>query len=228
MIISHKYRFIFIKTFKTAGTSIEVYLSPLCGDQDVFTPIYPHVGPHQARNFRGLWNPVPELVHNRGRDWKALARSVLAGSRFINHLPARVVRWRIRPEQWNGYFKFCVERNPWDKTISHFHMVKDRAGGNQSWDDYFRRGRFCLNYPKYLDLNGNVIVDRVLRYETLAQDLAEVFAKLGVPFGGELGIRAKGGHRQDRTPYQEIFTPEQRRRLEQVFAPEIRLHGYTY
>ncbi len=39
MIISHKYKFIFLKTKKTAGTSIEISLSRYCGDKDIITPI---------------------------------------------------------------------------------------------------------------------------------------------------------------------------------------------
>ena len=39
MIISHKYKFIFIKTRKTAGTSMEIYLSQYCDDNDIVTPI---------------------------------------------------------------------------------------------------------------------------------------------------------------------------------------------
>ncbi|MEL6382956.1 MAG: chondroitin 4-O-sulfotransferase, partial [Cyanobacteria bacterium J06626_18] len=31
MIISHEYKFIFLKTRKTAGTSIEIALSKFCG-----------------------------------------------------------------------------------------------------------------------------------------------------------------------------------------------------
>lgn len=38
MIISHKHNFIFIKTAKTAGSSIEAYLSPFCGESDIVTP----------------------------------------------------------------------------------------------------------------------------------------------------------------------------------------------
>jgi len=39
MIISHKHKFIFIKTRKTAGTSIEIFLSQFCGKADILTPI---------------------------------------------------------------------------------------------------------------------------------------------------------------------------------------------
>ena len=39
MIISHEHKFIFLKTKKTAGTSIELALSQLCGPDDVIPPI---------------------------------------------------------------------------------------------------------------------------------------------------------------------------------------------
>ena len=38
MIVSHKYKFIFIKTRKTAGTSIEYNLSKYLGKEDIITP----------------------------------------------------------------------------------------------------------------------------------------------------------------------------------------------
>ena len=39
MIVSHKHKFIFLKTKKTAGTSIELALTKLCGDDDIITPL---------------------------------------------------------------------------------------------------------------------------------------------------------------------------------------------
>ena len=64
VIVSHKHKFIFIKTRKTAGTSIELFLSRFCGEKDIITPIYPVVPDadyHVPRNWRGLYNPLPDL-----------------------------------------------------------------------------------------------------------------------------------------------------------------------
>ena len=39
MIVCHSRQFIFLKTRKTAGTSLEVALSKLCGDHDTLPPL---------------------------------------------------------------------------------------------------------------------------------------------------------------------------------------------
>ena len=53
MIISHKYKFIFIKTRKTAGSSIEYNLSNYLGDDDVITPLdgIPKAKKHLSKNY---------------------------------------------------------------------------------------------------------------------------------------------------------------------------------
>ncbi len=202
MIISHKYRFIFIKTAKTAGTSIEVYLSQFCGPEDIVTPIFPKVEPHRPRN------------HESGG--------------FYNHMTALELRDRLAPEIWSGYHKFCVERNPWDKTLSHYHMLKARAGGALSLEEYFRNRNFCVNYGLYMDEAGRRMVDQVLRYENLEGELGEVFNQLGVPYGGHLPVRAKAEFRLDRRPYCEVLSPGQREEIAEIFSKEIALWGYRY
>jgi hypothetical protein len=42
MIISHRYRSIFITTHKAAGSSLEMALGSLCGPDDIVTPMHPN------------------------------------------------------------------------------------------------------------------------------------------------------------------------------------------
>jgi hypothetical protein len=229
MILSHKYKFIFIKTAKTAGTSIEVFLSQLCGPRDVVTPIAPPVAGHQPRNYEGFINPIPEILERPGKLFSALRHSVTSNVKFYNHMPAREVRNRVPADIWNSYFKFCVERNPWDKVLSHYHMHAAREGGSLSFDEYLARGRFPVNYFRYTDRSGTkIIVDRIIRYENLLPGLGEVFSQLGIRFDGKLGVAAKSEYRTDRRPYQEIFNEKQRQVVEDAFAKEIELHGYSF
>jgi hypothetical protein len=228
MIISHQHKFIFIKTAKTAGTSIEVFLSQQCGPADILTPIDPPVESHRPRNYEG-WVTAFYEVKKRDGLFAALRHPLARRRKFYRHMPAWVVRTRVSAQIWDGYFKFCVERNPWDKVLSHYHMHRARKGGSLSLDQYFAKGKFPINYVRYTDPSGsNIIVDRVVRYENLINELAEVFARVNVRFEGNLGVKAKGEYRTDRTPYQLMFNSEQQRIVERVFAREIELHGYRF
>ncbi|MEM9448053.1 MAG: sulfotransferase family 2 domain-containing protein [Cyanobacteria bacterium P01_E01_bin.6] len=230
MIISHRYKFIFIKTKKTAGTSLEVFLSQHCGDDDVFTPIFPPVDPHVARNYSGMWNPLPEIIQNRGREIRSSIRKVVHRKKFYNHMSAQDVQNRISQNTWKNYYKFSIERNPWEKVLSHYHMLNEREGNVLSLDEYLNRGslNYCFNYPLYTNSKGDLLLEKIIRYESLNHDLGHVFQQLGIPFDGTLSVKAKSAHRKDRKPYQDVFTLQQKELIDAVFAKEIEMHGYTY
>ena len=144
-------------------------------------------------------------------------------------MPASLVQRRVPAQVWNSYFNFCVERNPWDKVLSHYHMHAAREGGSLPLDEYLARGRFPINYFRYTDRSGTkIIVDRVVRYENLLAELGEVFSQLNIPFDGTLGVKAKSEYRTDRRPYRQVFNEEQRKIVEKAFAKEIELHGYRF
>jgi len=202
MILSHEYRFIFVKTLKTAGTSIEVFLSKYRGQNDILTPILPHVEPHRPRNHEG----------------------------YFNHMPAHEIRGRVGSDLWNGYFKFCVERNPWDKALSYYHMMNHRQGGTLAFDQFLSGTNFPINYPIYTEPSApsRLLVDRVLHYESLDAELAIIFDQLGIPFDGSLGVNAKSEYRKDRRHYREVYTREQAERVGKIFEVECSLHGYEF
>jgi hypothetical protein len=227
MIINHRYRFIFIKTEKTAGTSVEIALSKFCTAEDVITPISP--ADEQLRQELGYQGPVNYLIPFRRYsrlDWSQflVTRKRL---RFYNHAPAKFVRQYVDPDVWNTYFKFAVERNPFDKIVSKYYW--DYKGQPPlPLEEWIRlgKGSHIHAYDNYA-INGEVAVDRILRFEKLTEELDEVARHLGLPEPLQLP-RAKGGFRQDKRPYREIMGEEERRKVALVYAREIALLDYSF
>ena len=69
MIVSHKHKFIFLKTRKTAGSSIQVTLAEHCGEDDIITGQY-RLGIDDGSHSAGLNmnkfftnHPHPELKY---------------------------------------------------------------------------------------------------------------------------------------------------------------------
>lgn len=237
VIISHKLQFVFVKTAKTAGTSLETFLSPHCGPDDVLTPF---VGPepgHEPRNYRGTFDPWPELRIRRRAQmgmFRRTLRDLAMVRRFEHHTPAWTVRERA-PREWSRYLTFCVVRNPWDVVLSghEYHQRVSRAGVDL---DAFlaglrvraaRRdrgvGRWPFNYWNYVDpLSGEVLVDRILRYERLDEELGVVMRDLGIPFDGLPRSGKVGSARRAQ------LSPSHVDQIAELYADEIALHGYAY
>lgn len=227
MIISHKHKFIFIKTRKTAGTSLEIALSKVCGDEDVITPLVPedeairvNAGFRTAQNYR-----IPFKDYHI-RDWMRLLFKQKR-TQFFNHIAAAQVMAHIPVEIWKDYYKFCFERNPWDKLVS-MYFYKYPQEPRPSIIDFIQSpiARNLSNFPLYA-VSGEVVVDHVYRYENLKQELDKVYEILhlaGVP----ALPNAKGAFRKDRRNYRELLTYTEREAIAQMCADEIALLGYEF
>lgn len=227
MIISHRHKFIFIKTKKTAGTSLEIALSEFCGPEDVMTPLDPE--DHlilRERGFPGPQNYRVPLRRYHARDWARLLIRRIPALPFINHQPATHIRKYVRRSVWQTYFKFCVERNPWDKALSAWHFTHHKK--YPTVRDYImsEKLRTLSDWHRYAE-GDRVLVDHVIRYETLALEVAQIAERLGLPGVPQLP-RAKGGFRKDRRPHWEVLGPEERDRIADVFAREIAHFGFRF
>jgi hypothetical protein len=226
VIVSHEHRFVFVRTRKTAGTSIEIALSALLGPDAIITSQSPR--DEALRREHGGRPPQNHLADGHRPDPD---RPVLPGPgphvRFYNHMPAEAVRAELGERVWNSYFTFCFERNPWDKVVSlYFHRYREEPRPGIEAFVRSGEGEQALNWPLYT-LDGRPAVDFVGRFERLAEDTAEVFERIGLPAPRRLP-RAKTQFRPPRTSYRSVLDPATRQLVARGYAPEIAHHGYTW
>lgn len=234
MIISHKYKFIFIKTSKTAGTSIEIALSGICGKDDIIT----NIGPQDERlrnDFAGM-RPQNYYIHSSEYTLTDYIKCYFGNKKkFRAHSGAAYIKKNIAPEIWNSYFKFCFERNPWDRVVSLYYFQKtlsrNRKNSFSSISDFIStdklRGLKNRGYCKYT-LSGDIVVNRVCLYENLEAELEYVCNYiLGISMPFTLP-NAKGQYRPDSQHYREILNRKDRDRIALVFKDEIKRFGYTF
>jgi hypothetical protein len=230
VIVSHRHRLIFIKTRKTAGTSIEIALAKFCGDADIITR---DTAADQAlRAELGVRGPQHEYGipyrDYRVADWRRL---LLRGerARFKNHMAAERIRKLVGEAVWRDYYKVCVERNPWDKAVSLYYWRTRSSEPRPPLLDFLRRvsRRSLSNFHLYADVRHNtLLVDRVLRYEQLDGELDALMRRLGLP---PLELpRAKAAHRPPQTEYRSLMGPAERAIVDAACAREIALFDYHF
>jgi hypothetical protein len=117
MIISHKYKFIFIKTQKTAGSSIKVALAEFCDDNDIISTKGNEDSYLKKKlGYRGYQNEYLPFNKYWKRDWFNYICNQ-SKYKFTDHISASEIRLRFKNE-WRDYFKFAFEINPYDKFVS--------------------------------------------------------------------------------------------------------------
>jgi len=215
VIVSHAHRFVFLKTRKTAGTSVEIALSTVCGPDDVITPVT-----DADERLRAECGGRPPQHHE----------SPPLPRRAFNHMPASMVRQLIGREAWDDYYTFSIERNPWDAVVSLYHW-RHRDDPDPPPFDRFVEGpvvaELAIKNSRGYRINGRLAVDRVLRYESLADELAEVWTHLGLPGQPHLP-RAKSGTRPSGATYASHYDEASRARVAELFAGAIADFGYEF
>ncbi len=229
MILSHAHRFIYIKTYKTASTSIEIALSRICGPDDVITPARPDLQAlredPQARNYR-LDHPLVPKRPLLKRLLRRPERLYHPSVGFYEHMPAWRVRAYVGEQVWNDYFKFTFERNPWDRQVSWYHYKAVRRNKGLSFEQFLadRRRAYVENYDLYSQ-DGTPIVNFVGRYEFLVDDFRNVAERLGLL--GQIMLPYANKSERDQE-YRSFYTPPTKALVEGWYQREIRLLDYAF
>lgn len=225
MIISHSHKFIFIKSYKTAGTSVEAALSEICTDDDVVTSLGDY---HFNRNEKGEW------IH----------KSRNPGD-FHQHDDAITIKSKIPEQIWNDYYKFSIVRNPWDRAVSFFFWENRKAPELLTRKRFYHylgvpydelnltRKRFLeyirgdwSNNDKYYSIDGKQCVDFVIRYEYLEEDFNKVCDAIRISLKNL--PRLKTGMRQKNFHYSYYYDTEARRIVEDRNQFDINHFNYQF
>ena len=228
MIVSHTHKFIFIKTRKTAGTSIEIALSQFCGPQDLISPISAEdESVRQELGFPGPQHYLKPRADFSLSDWWSAMRGD-APRRFYNHAPANEVKAIVGEEVWDSYFKFCFDRNPFDKSISKFFWSTKRKKNLPDMNKWLQT---CATYKisnwGLYSLEGELAMDYVGRFENLGDDLRTALQRIGIEAEPQLP-NTKTGTRKDRSHYRDVLTDVTRLRLEKDCSREMALLDYHW
>jgi hypothetical protein len=233
MLVSHRRNFIYTKTFKTAGTSVEVHFEPYC------VPVDENWTMSHGRDERVS---KAGIVGYRGSNWKQAT--------WWNHMPAREIRDRLGPDKWESYFKFCVVRNPFDKAVSNFYYTtgeKNPKGWFQQakwrvrsafrqksvqflqfeFERWLWHGGLGVDRDKYM-IDGEFCVDDFIFFEHLEEDVRRICERLSLPFDSDRLPRLKTSQRPKTYSTHEHYTPAAVEMVASAFDVEIETFGYAF
>lgn len=226
-IISHRHKFIFLKTRKTAGTSIQAWLLGHLGPRDVIV---------SDRDLVPLTRPFfstpSQTTRWREREiWikQRLPRLGLRHMKLKPHSEARLVRNVVGNRIWRQYRKFVVVRNPWERMISAWRFRQYLTGTLFSLDEMLDARENNSSEIKdrgnwlFYTIDDEIVADTIIRYERLNEGLAAVAERLGLP--PPVLPRYKSGLRQP-TDVVANLTDTQIARIERLDRNEIEAFGY--
>lgn len=156
------------------------------------------------------------------------------------HTTALALRERLGAEEWARRFTFSIVRNPFDRVVS-IYFFRMRTDQNGLADRHLSFNRWVARVwgeqdPAYIgapelvmpalgwltDEQGEVMVDRIARIETLDKEWSEIARVLGIdpalPFTNA----------SLRPPYRSLFSAEARALVEDAFRADLDHFGYDY
>lgn len=222
MLISHSHKFIFVKTKKTAGSTIESIIVDNCFN-------------YQTDICTGSDIDGTPRVNYDGQ--KKVSGEARGGHKAWHHIQNYVT-----PVEWSNYYKFTVERNPWDKVVSEFYWRLANSPDVFNYDNDKDNFKFYLNhklgekgYRAPVDWNlyakdNKVVVDEVIEYSALADQLCNMFNdKLGIDLSKDtvLNTRKKSGYRK--LHYTELYTSQSLIDIvSSLYSREIKHFSYIF
>ena len=232
MIISFKYKFIFIKNYKTAGSSIETYIYKYL-DKAIDIAV-------ETVDFAGLRDKAVFKENLQSKGFDNFHSNKYKNRLFFAHMPIWLLKERLEYLNlinFKDFFKFAVVRNPFDLIVSDYYWNNNPANrliNNFTFDQILeelkknKHPTFRLfNFNRISNPNTNkLMVDKVIKFENLNKELPDVFNKLKIPFNGKLEIFKKKSNREK--DYKRFYNGKSIKLIEKIFWKEIEMFNYRF
>lgn len=160
MIISHKYKFIFLHSRRTAGNSFSLYFNQFAGESDIIIEDWAEIIQGGGKVNREALRRV-SLNFGKPRFTVYLLYSLLiqremslahvlnrsnkfsySGRNKLGPNPPHASAWMVRnlfPDEYKSYFKFAFFRDPYEYVVSDYNKKIKRFESTQvSFDDYLQ------------------------------------------------------------------------------------------
>jgi hypothetical protein len=218
VLVSHRHRFIYTKTHKTAGTSVESYFEPYCMAH----------GEWIEQHVREEYVSASGIIGSR-------VAKIPEGCKWWNHMSARQIKDQLGDEIWSSYYKFCVVRNPYDKAVSDFFFRTSREGKGEipaaelpsRFESWLESPGPTIDRNKYL-IARQFCLDDVIRYEKLGDDMERTCKRLGLPWTPDRLPEFKRGIRPVGIDLGRLYTDQSKRLVAAVYAFELSYFGYSF
>lgn len=217
MLVSHRHQFIFVKTAKTGGTSVEAYFERWCMPEGAWFPSH----------AREMHVSEAGIVGKRGPQEASQPA-------WWNHMSAETIRERLGPHTWDAYFKFSVVRNPYDQLVSLFYFKNDALAATPFGESHpaafveWLRTTHAPSNALQCSVGGRLALDFLVRYERLHDDLQTVCARVGVPWNPQWLPEYKRGLRPPQAQLAAMYGPEARAIADPLLAEELDRLGYAF
>lgn len=140
---------------------------------------------------------------------------------------------KLPKDIWKNYTKICNIRNPWDKTVSFFHM-KFPAIKKQDQAEIVKTFREWMTDVEELGVDTNIyfidgkpVADVYMKYHAMDADFSALCQKLGLEIDGL--PRAKTTQRGGKKiPYQAYFDDASKARVASLYPQEIEHFRWTF
>jgi len=218
MIISHRYKFIFLKSRKTAGTSTEAFLERYCVSPSKESTYEPQHTNNQQNNEFGVMG-----YRQKGK-----------GS-IAPHTYPSSIKQSVAKNYWDNYTKIINIRNPYDTAVSFYHWKAYRSNTTRQIDT----GKFeqwltqegsnpvksNLKFWQFKNIDPNKYI--FLRYEHLQEDLNKTLIHLGMPNYNK-SLPTYKTNLYDRAPYQKYYNNTSKQFIDRYFGEFMNRFGYTF